>query len=402
MFAIRAARILTPLESFAPGTILIEGEKIAGVGPPTRVPIPAHARVIDAADKIVVPGFIDTHTHGRDGIYFGEDVEGTARLCRSVTCSGVTGLLPTLSSLLPVQYTLQMILERIANVRQAMRQGTDGTEILGIHMEGPYLTSAETARGSQLPMNMRRPSAVELRQMVEASGGSIRKMSIAPELDGALDVMREMVNHHILPCAAHSTASYEQAMQAVEAGLRCAAHVFNGMPPLHHRTPGLLGAILTCDQVHAELIADGQHVSPAAMQVLLRCKGVERVHLVTDNTPWAGLPDGTYPDGARTVVKEAGRAYVAGGTLIGSVAPMNVCVRNMVNLVGCSLAEAVQMASLNPARVICTDEHKGSLAPGKDADLAVIDEDINVYMTMVRGQEVYRAAGIIQTPATQK
>jgi N-acetylglucosamine-6-phosphate deacetylase len=402
VITIQAGRILTPLESFASGTILIEGEKIAGVGSPAQVSIPAYATLIDATDKIVVPGFIDTHTHGRDGAYFGEDAESTVRLCRSIASSGITSLLPTLASLLPVQYTMEMILARIANVRQAMRQGTGGAEILGIHMEGPYLSSAEAARGSQLPMNMRRPSVAELRQMVEASSGSIRKMSIAPELDGALDVIREMVNHHILPCAAHSTASFEQAMQAVGAGLCCAAHVFNGMPPLHHRSPGLLGAILTCDQVHAELIADGQHVSPAAMQVLLRCKGVERVHLVTDNTPWAGLPDGTYPDGERTIVKEAGRAYVAGGTLIGSVAPMNICVRNMVNLVGCSLAEAVQMASLNPARVIGADERKGSLAPGKDADLVIIDEDVNVYMTLVRGQVVYRAGGTIQTPATQK
>jgi N-acetylglucosamine-6-phosphate deacetylase len=123
---------------------------------------------------------------------------------------------------------------------------------------------------------------------------------------------------------------------------------------------------------------------------------------VTDNTPWAGLPDGTYPDGGRTIVKEAGRAYVAGGTLIGSVAAMNVCVRNMVNLVGCSLAEAVQMASLNPARVIGVDDRKGSLEPGKDADLIVIDEDVNVYMTLVRGQEVYRPSSTMQTPATQK
>jgi N-acetylglucosamine-6-phosphate deacetylase len=138
------------------------------------------------------------------------------------------------------------------------------------------------------------------------------------------------------------------------------------------------------------------------MQVLLRCKGVERVHLVTDNTPWAGLPDGTYPDGARTIVKEAGRAYVAGGTLIGSVAPMNVCVRNMVHLVGCSLAEAIHMASLNPARVICADDRKGSLTPGKDADLVVIDEEVNVAMTLVKGQEAYRAGSTIQTPATQK
>jgi N-acetylglucosamine-6-phosphate deacetylase len=210
---------------------------------------------MDVADHLVIPGFIDTHTHGRDGTYFGEDVPTTARLCRSIASTGVTSLLPTLASLLPTRYTLEMILERIRVVRRVMWEGTGGAEILGLHMEGPYLSGAETARGSQLVENMRPPSVVELQRMVAASEGSIRKMSIAPELEGALDVIREMVKLNIVPCAAHSTATYEQAMAAVRAGLSCAAHVFNGMVPFHHRRPGLLGAILTCEKINAELMA---------------------------------------------------------------------------------------------------------------------------------------------------
>ena len=216
-------------------------------------------------------------------------------------------------------------------------------------------------------------------------------MSIAPEMDGALDVICEMVKLNIVPCAGHSTATYEQAMEAVQAGLSCAIHVFNGMIPLHHRRPGLLGAVLTCDEINAELIADGQHVSPAVMKILLRCKGVDRVHLITDNTIWAGMPNGTYEDGDRTVVKEDRRVYVVGGTFVGSVAPMNLCVGNIVHSVGYSLAEAVKMASLIPAVVIGVDGRKGSLEPGKDADLVVVDEEVEVYMTVIKGQEVYRA-----------
>jgi N-acetylglucosamine-6-phosphate deacetylase len=164
------------------------------------------------------------------------------------------------------------------------------------------------------------------------------------------------------------------------------------MLPLHHRRPGLLGAILTYDEIRAELIADGEHVSTIAMKILLRCKGTEGVHLITDNTPWAGLPDGEYADGNRTVVKEDQIAYVVGGTLVGSVASMNHCVANMVRSVGCSLDEAVQMASLNAARVIGLDNKKGSLEPGKDADLVVIDEDVNIFRTFLTGREVYRSA----------
>jgi N-acetylglucosamine-6-phosphate deacetylase len=389
VIAIQAGRILTPLESFAPGTILVEDQRIVAVGRPPEVPIPAGSAVIDASDKVVVPGFVDTHTHGRDKTYYGEDPETTSNLCRSVVSTGVTSLLPTLASLLPIQYTLEMILQRVRVVRQVMKSNVGGAEILGIHMEGPYLSGADTARGSQLAVNMREPSVEELRRMVEASEGTIRKMSIAPELDGALELIREMVKWNIVPCAAHSAATYDQTMEAVQAGLRCAAHVFNGMVPLHHRAPGLLGAVLTCDKIHAELIADGQHVSPVAMDILLRCKGVDGVHLITDNTLWAGMPNGTYQNGDRTIVKEDRRAWVVGGTLIGSVAPMNLCVANIAHSVGYSLADAVRMASLNPAVVIGVDDRKGSLEPGKDADLLVIDEKVEIYMTMVRGREVY-------------
>jgi N-acetylglucosamine-6-phosphate deacetylase len=388
--AIRAGCILTPLESIAPGTILIEGEKIAAVGPSAEIPIPDGVTVIDAPDKVMVPGFIDTHVHGRDGHHFGEDAETTTHLCRSIASTGVTALLPTSLG----RPTFEEILGNIDVVRQVMVQGTGGAEILGIHMEGPYLSDAEIARGSTDVATHRRPSVEELHRMVEASEGTIRKMSIAPELDGALDVIRELVRLDIVPTAAHSAATYEQAVEAVQAGLSCATHTFNGMIPLHHRRPGLLGAVLTCDEINAELIPDGQHVGSVAMRILLRCKGTDGIHFVTDNTAWAGMPNGTYEwTSGREIVKEDHRVYVVGGTLAGSVASMNFGVGNFARSTGCSLAEAVKMASLNPALVIGMADRKGSLEPGKDADLVIIDEEVNVYLTMVRGQEVYRADG---------
>lgn len=387
IIAIRAKCIITPLARIAPGTVLVKGERIAAVGLSAEVPIPAGATVIDAGDKVIVPGFIDTHVHGRDGHLFGEDPESTAQLCRSIVSTGTTSLLPTLEA----QPTLNEILDRIGVVRQVMAQDTGGAEILGIHMEGPYLSSAEIARGSQTVSYLRQPSVEELHRMVEASEGTIRKMTIAPELDGALDVIREMVKLNIVASAGHSAATYEQTMEAVRAGLRCATHTFNGMIPFHHRKPGLLGAVLTCDEISAELIADGQHVYAPAMKLLLRCKGVDQIHLITDNTIWAGMPDGTYEwTVGRTVVKEEHRAYVVGGTLAGSVASMNFDVGNIVRSAGCSLAQAVKMASLNPAVLIGVADRKGSLEPGKDADLVIIDEDVNVYLTMVKGRVVYR------------
>jgi N-acetylglucosamine-6-phosphate deacetylase len=229
--------------------------------------------------------------------------------------------------------------------------------------------------------------------MVEASEGTIRKMTIAPELEGALDVIRELVRLGVVASAGHTAATYGQMQAGIAAGIRCCCHAFNGMIPFHHRTPGALGAVLTSDSVNAELIADGQHVSPVAVQILLRCKGTDRIHLITDNTFWAGLPNGAYDwTEGRVVIKEDQRAYVKGGTLAGSVATMNFNVGNMVHQVGCSLAEAVKMATLIPARVIGVADRKGSLEAGKDADLVLIDAAVNVYLTMVRGQVVYRRA----------
>jgi N-acetylglucosamine-6-phosphate deacetylase len=301
----------------------------------------------------------------------------------------VTSLLPTLSSLLPIRYSLEMILDNIRAIREAQQEDS-GSEILGIHMEGPFLSSDDIARGSQLVFNMRDPSIEELNSMISASDGTIRKMTIAPELAGSLDVIREMSRHGIVPCAGHSTASYEKTLKAVKAGLRCATHTFNGMLPFHHRRPGLIGAVLTCDDINAELIADGQHVSATAMKILMRCKGPKCTHLVTDNTVWAGLPDGNYQDGDREVIKKDQKAWVEGGTLIGSVVSMNRSVANMVRLVGCTLIEAVRMASLTPARLIKCDHRKGSIEPGKDADLVILDQKMKVCLTMVKGRIVFR------------
>jgi len=385
--AIRAGQVLTPLERFAPGVVLVEGATIKAVGPAGEVRIPPRARVIDAEDKIVVPGFVDTHIHGRDGAWFGEDVETTISMCRTLASTGTTSLLPTLGA----EPTLEAMLERIRVVRQAMVRGTGGAEILGIHMEGPYLSTDDAVRGAQEVPCLRKPSVDELRQMVEASEGTIRKMSIAPELPGALDVIREMARWRIVPSAGHSAATYEQALQAVDAGVRGATHTFNGMIPFHHRRPGLLGVVLTDGRINAEMIGDGVHIYPPAMEILLRCKSVDGIHLVTDNTGYAGLPDGTYQArGGRSIVKEKARAYVVGGTLAGSVAPMNFDVGNVTRSTHCTLAEAVQMATLNPARVIGVVDRKGSLEPGKDADVVIVDEEVNVYLTLVRGREAYR------------
>ncbi len=387
--AVQAGKVITPLETITHGVVLAGDQRVVAVGRREDLRIPPEAEVIDVGDKTVIPGFIDIHVHGWGGVNLGDSVEATRLVAQSMARNGTTSFLPTLDA---AGGSLEPTIASLRAVRTAMQQGTGAAEILGVHMEGPYLSDAETARGSMATSSMRRPSIEEFRNLFDTSEGTLRVMSIAPELGGALGVIREMVKLGVVPSAAHSAATYEQVMEAVDAGLRSATHTFNGMMPMHHRNPGLVGAILTCDRINAELIADGYHVGSVAMQVLLRCKGADKVTLVTDTTYVAGMPKGKYSiDDSRIVIKDDYKATVVGGTLYGSVSPMHKDIANIVQLVGCTLSEASRMASLNPAILIGMAARKGSLQIGKDADLVVLDEELNVHLTMVKGQVVYRA-----------
>ncbi len=389
LVVIRAGQVITPFRTIERGCVLVRGGRIDALGPWDSIPIPEAAEIVDVQDKIVAPGFIDTHIHGWCGARF-HTTENVHAAAQAIARNGTTGFLPTLGG----EPDVEELMEQIRASRRAMQQDTGGAAVLGIHMEGPYLSDAPTARGSQRVDAVRRPSVAELNRMVEAAEGHIRKMSIAPELDGAIDVIREMARLDIVPSAAHTAATYEQIMDAVDAGLRCATHTFNGMMPMHHRQPGLVAAILTCDDIIGELIADGVHVSAPVMRALLRCKGTDRVHLVTDNGELTGQPDGVYerPEGRR-VIKQGNKAVVEGGTLAGSVVTLNVDVHNIVAQVGYSLPQAIKMASTVPANLCGFGYRKGEVAVGKDADLIVIDQDVNVYLTMVGGRIVYRAGG---------
>jgi N-acetylglucosamine-6-phosphate deacetylase len=218
-------------------------------------------------------------------------------------------------------------------------------------------------------------------------------MSIAPELPGALDVIREMSRLGIIPSAAHTAANYEQVVEAIGAGLRSAAHLYNGMRRQDHREPGVIEAVLTRDELAAEIIGDCIHVLPPAIDIAIRCKGLDRIVLVTDNTRFAGLPNGTYEDDlGREVVKDDEKVHIPGWALVGSISPLNRNVRNLVVRVGLSLPAAVRTASLSPARLLGIDGRKGSLAVGKDADLVVFDDRLAVRATMVMGRWAYLAS----------
>jgi N-acetylglucosamine-6-phosphate deacetylase len=384
--AIKTHRLITPLQYLRDAVVLIEGEKIASVGRQHDILVPDGAKVIDVGDKIVAPGFIDLHHHGAMGSYAAEGAEAVKKIGQYLVKTGTTSWLPTVNTL-----------EAIKGILTAKEEGTGGADVIGIHMEGPFLAPKRIPGQEAVDQGLLKPSIKKFMQFVEAAEGNLKLMGIAPELDGALELIREMRRVGVVPAVAHTKATYEQFMRAVEAGARHITHTYNVMTGMHHRRPGVVGGVLTCDQVTAELIADGYHVSPVAMDVLIRCKGADKVALVSDNVPLAGLPDGVYEMFGRTVIKKDGISRLEGstpgmdGTMAGSEWPLNHGIYNLIDLVGVSLPNAIRMATLTPATVIGADSYEGSIEPGKDADLVAIDEKMQIYLTMVRGQVVFKA-----------
>lgn len=379
--------IVTPNQEIEDSAILIEDEKIAWVGNQEELPLRENAEIMDLKDNIIIPGFIDIHFHGYGGHTVCESPEALATIARHLTKCGTTSFLPTIRGISGFD-SLVTKLKQVGNTKVI----EDGANVLGIHMEGPFLSPEEPAIGSQSLESLRLPSVSELVQMQEAANGAIRYMTIAPELNGAIEVIKEMVRQGIVPSAGHSNASYEEVGLAVEFGLRSATHFYNGMPSMHHRSPGLVGAALTMPELNVELIGDGMHVGKVAMEILFRCKGPENVVLVSDNTEVTGLPDGIHrnENGAIRII-QGRRCVTENGRLSGSVMPMNEIVRNVMRTTSCSFSEVIKMATLNPALLICYGDKKGSIAKGKDADLVVVDRNLNVKLTIVKGKIVFYA-----------
>ncbi|MDR7417420.1 MAG: N-acetylglucosamine-6-phosphate deacetylase [Armatimonadota bacterium] len=384
---ILAGRVLGQDGWISPGALIVEEGRIAFIGSPDHVGTQP-AQMTDLRPLQLVPGFIDVHIHGWGGVRI-ESGAQARQVASDMARNGTTSFLPTLVGA-PDFASLLARLEDTA----AASGTTAGAEILGVHLEGPFLNPDPAVRGAQLPEYMRVPSLADLRALHDRSHGRLLYMTIAPELPGALEVIREATRLGIITGAAHSAASYEETLEALAAGLKTTVHTFNGMKPMHHRAPGLVGAALTQEGLMTEIIADGVHVAPAAVALLVRCKGVHSVILVTDSVQFAGLPDGRYErDGGRTVLKMGDRCSLdQGGALAGSVVGMYRDVLNATRFAGLDLADGVRMASANPARLLGLAHSKGTLAPGWDADVVALDDHGSVVWTMVRGLVVVDTA----------
>lgn len=379
------SNILTPTERIYPGTVVISDEgKIAYVGSMEAAPDTPGKR-LDLRNLTVAPGFIDIHVHGGKGITFGETGNAAEELraySEWVVSTGVTAYLCSLAA-----PNAGALVELVSRYVAAMKAGVPGAEPLGIHLEGPFISKEK--KGAFNPDWLRMPSLEEAEAVLAAGEGWIRQVTMAPELPNAEQLASKFREQGVVVSLGHTNSDYETASAALRGAYTHVTHTFNAQSGFHHRKPGVFGAILASDGITAELIADTIHAHPGAMKVLLRCLGSDRVALITDAMSGAGLEDGEYNLVGQAVTVKDGKATLADGTIAGSTATMNQCVRNAYRLLGLSLAEAVKMASLVPARAMGFASRMGSLEVGKDANLTVLDKDGDVRLTFVKGRLVY-------------
>ena len=344
--------------------------------------------VLDARTLVLAPGMIDVHTHGAAGA---QAIDGTVRALEVMAAfyasHGVTGYLATVSGADPSLEAGLHAAHAIARVRAGAR-GAGGARCLGAHMEGPFISPRH--RGAFVPQTIRPPDVSAFRRLVEIADGTLRLMTLAPELPGADDVLRVAAEQDVICAAGHSAASVADIDRAIELGLRSLTHLFNAMPPLRHREPGIVGAGLTDPRLTVELIADGVHVDPVACLLVSRAKGWSGITLVTDSIAATGLPDGAYHFEEQDIVVCAGEARLHDGTLAGSTLTLDLAVANFARFAQIPWAEALASATIVPARLLGMDRHKGEVAAGFDADLVAFDQQRAVAWTMVDGEVVYQ------------
>jgi N-acetylglucosamine-6-phosphate deacetylase len=378
---ISGGTIVTPHQVLADHSLVLEAGKVAGILPGLASQR-NDAQEIDATGLWVVPGLIDLHVHGS----LGHDVmdatpEALRGMARFFASHGVTSYLAT--TLAASREATQAALANAARVPSP----SDGAQHLGVHLEGPYLHPKHA--GAQPLTHLREPDRHEFEDWLRIGG--VRLITLAPELPGAIELIDQGVADGIEFAVGHSGASYEQVIEAADHGLRQSTHTFNGMLGIHHRTPGTVGAILTDDRIYAQVIPDGIHLHPAIFKLLVRVKGPGRTILITDAVCATGLADGKFDLGGQTISVRQGVCRTPAGGLAGSTLTLETGLRNAMQFAGLSLPQALPMVTSVPAEAMGLQGQKGSLVPGADADVVLLDPDLKVRLTIIGGKVVHVA-----------
>ncbi|WP_299027101.1 N-acetylglucosamine-6-phosphate deacetylase [uncultured Thermanaerothrix sp.] len=381
MLLLDHATLYTPTQCYDPGRLLIADGRIVAVGTPDHVSAPAGTLVLDAHGLIVTPGWLELQINGGFGHDFTEAPTTIWEVARQLPRYGVTAFLPTI---------VTSPLTQVEAALEAWRSGRPGdfhgAEPLGWHVEGPFLNPGR--KGAHNPVHLQLPSQAAVEGWRPDQG--VRLVTLAPELPGAEAVIRYLVSAGVRVSAGHSLATYEQALHAFDLGVTYGTHLFNAMPPLEHRAPGLAGALLTRSDVTVGLIADGIHVHPAMIALAWRAKGPQHLNLVTDAIAALGMPPGEYRLGDLDIRVDATSVRLPDGTLAGSLLSLDTAVRNLMAFTGCTLPEALCTVTITPASVLGLSD-RGRLAPGYRADLVFLSPEHDVVMTLIGGQPAFGA-----------
>lgn len=367
------ADVVLPTGTVADGQVVVDGTRVAAQAPQDN------AQVIDVSGCTLVPGFVDIHNHGGGGASFTSGtVEEILKGIHTHRQHGTTTLVAS-----TVTGEMDFLARRAGLLSELAEQG----DIAGIHFEGPFISPCR--KGAHSERLLRDPDPAEVRKLIDAAHGTAKMVTLATELPGGIDSVRLLTEHGVIAAIGHTDATYEQTMEAIEAGATVATHLFNAMPALGHRTPGPIAALLEDERITVELINDGTHLHPASLQLAFHHAGANRVAFITDAMDAAGFGDGRYMLGPLEVeVSEGVARLVEGGSIAGSTLTLDRAFKRAVTVDGLPVEDVVTAISANPAKLLGMYDTVGSLEPGKDADLVILDHQFDLKGVMRRGEWV--------------
>lgn len=336
-------------------------------------------------DQILVPGFIDEHMHGINGYdVMDGNVETLKKIAKEVAKEGVTSFLATTSTA-SIQKTINT-LHAVKTFKEL--DNSCYAEIIGAHLEGPFLS--KTYQGAQLGEYIINPSISLMKEFIIESGNNVKLVTLAPEEENGLDLIKYLKEHNIIASIGHSNSTYRIVEQSIKNGLTSVTHTYNAQKPIHHREVGVVGAAMLFDELYTELICDGIHVSSPAVKLLCKTKPLDKIVLITDSLPEKGLKDGVYLDNDQEIYVKNNELRLKDGTLAGSCLTMNQAIKNVIKFTGVNLIDAINYATANPAKNLNIFDKVGSIKVGKLANFTIIDQELNIYQTIRCGNIIYK------------